>query len=64
MVPMAKCPNYKKEASKPEKKWKYGQFMVEAYVCNSCNTKFREYISNGKHNFTLKLQKGRGYKKP
>ena len=60
---MAKCPKCKKEAVKPTKNWKYGQFMVEAYVCNSCDTKFREYISNDKHSFTLKLQKGKGYVK-
>jgi len=58
---MAKCPKCGKEATKPTKRWKYGQFAVEAHVCDKCQTKFREYMSNGKHSFTLKLQKGKGY---
>jgi predicted RNA-binding Zn-ribbon protein involved in translation (DUF1610 family) len=61
---MAKCPNCKKEAVKPDKKWKYGRFLVEAYSCRNCDTKFREYTQNGKHSFTLKLnKKGKGYVK-
>ena len=58
-----KCPNCRKEMAKPSKEWKYGQFVVEAYVCNNCNAKFREYTENGKHSFTLKLQKGKGFRK-
>jgi len=59
---MVKCPNCKRETAKPEKKWKYGNFSVQAYTCTNCKTKFREYYDkNGKHSFTLKLQKGKGY---
>jgi DNA-directed RNA polymerase subunit RPC12/RpoP len=46
---------------KPDKTWKYRVFKAEAYVCSNCGTKFREYTKNGKHSFTLKLQKGKGY---
>jgi transposase-like protein len=61
---MAKCPNCKKEASKPEKKWKYGHFSVQAYSCANCKAQFREYYDkNGKHSFTLKLEKGKGFVK-
>jgi len=38
-----------------------GQFKVQAYICNNCKTQYREYTKNGKHSFTLKLQKGKGY---
>ncbi|MEM2738935.1 MAG: hypothetical protein QXK93_08125 [Candidatus Bathyarchaeia archaeon] len=59
---MAKCPNCKKEVDKPNKTWKYGIFTVKAYTCPNCQTQFREYLDkNGKHRFTLKLQKGKGY---
>jgi transposase-like protein len=58
---MAKCPSCKKENPKPAKTWKYGQFTVQAYTCNNCKTQYREYTKNGKHSFTLKLQKGKGY---
>ena len=43
-----------------EKEWEYGRFKVQAYSC-SCGTRFREYKTDGKHSFTLKLQKGRGF---
>ena len=59
---MAKCPNCEKEIEKPAKTWTYGQFTVQAYACN-CGTRFREYTTNGKHSFTLKLQKGKGFVK-
>jgi ssDNA-binding Zn-finger/Zn-ribbon topoisomerase 1 len=59
---MSTCPNCKKENPKPEKTWKYGIFTVNAYTCKNCQTQFREYLDkNGKHSFTLKLQKGKGY---
>jgi transposase-like protein len=59
---MAKCPNCKTENPKPAKTWKYGNFTVNAYTCKNCQTQFREYLDkNGKHSFTLKLQKGEGY---
>jgi hypothetical protein len=49
---------------KPDKTWKYGVFTVNAYTCGKCQTQFREYFSKtGKHSFTLKLKKGKGYVK-
>jgi len=59
---MVECPNCKKELTKPKKSWSYGQFIVQAYSCN-CGTRFREYTKDGKHSFTLKLEKGRGFVK-
>jgi len=58
---MVKCPNCKKEQGKPKRTWKYGQFNVQAYTCGNCKTDFREYTKAGKHSFTLKLKKGKGY---
>jgi hypothetical protein len=60
---MAKCPKCKTENPNPNKTWKYGFFTVKAYICEHCQTRFREYFDkNGKHSFTLKLQRGkRGY---
>jgi len=60
---MTKCPNCDKEIKKPNKTWKYGQFTVQAYSCSECGTKFRDYMKDRKHSFTLKLQKGRGFVK-
>jgi len=61
---MAKCPHCKTENPKPAKTWKYGTFTVQAYTCSNCKTQYREYYDkNGKHSFTLKLQKGKGYVK-
>jgi DNA-directed RNA polymerase subunit RPC12/RpoP len=60
---MVNCPKCKKEVAKPVKKWKYGRFVSEAYLCGNCGTHFNEYTRNGKHSFTLKLQKGKGYVK-
>jgi C4-type Zn-finger protein len=62
VVIMAKCPSCGKEAAKSKKTWKYGQFIVEVYDCK-CGTRFRDYSQNGKHSFTLKLSKGKGYRK-
>jgi transposase-like protein len=60
-IEMAKCPNCKIENPSPSKTWKYGVFTVNAYTCKNCQTQFREYYDkNGKHSFTLKLQKGKG----
>jgi DNA-directed RNA polymerase subunit RPC12/RpoP len=50
---MVKCPTCKKEVAKPEKIWKYGRFLVDAYSCSKCGTHFREYTINGKHSFML-----------
>lgn len=60
---MAKCPSCKRENTKPMKKWKYGPFVVEAYLCGSCGTSFREYTKDGKHSFMLKSEKGKGFVK-
>lgn len=57
---MTKCPDCKKEISKPEKSWKYGQFKVEVFSCE-CGTQFRDYSKEGKHSFTLKAKKGKGF---
>jgi hypothetical protein len=57
---MIKCPNCKKEQKNPKKTWEYGQFTVHAYSCD-CGAEFREYIKAGKHSFTLKLEKGKGF---
>jgi hypothetical protein len=48
------CPVCKKASKKPDKTWKYGKFVVEAYTCEYCKTQFREYTKDGKHSFTLK----------
>lgn len=61
-MPMAKCPTCKKDVSKHQKAWKYGQFNVKAYTCE-CGTTFREYTLKGKHSFTLKKKKGKGFVK-
>lgn len=57
---MVKCPKCKVKVSKPIKTWKYGLFTVQVYCCN-CGTDFREYTKEGKHSFTLKLEKGKGF---
>jgi hypothetical protein len=59
---MAKCPKCRKEVAGPSKKWKYSKFSVELFEC-VCGTKFREYARNGKHSFTLKFEKGKGFVK-
>lgn len=56
-----KCPNCGNDIKTPNKSWKYGIFTVKAYTCKRCSTQFREYSRNGKHAFTLKLEKGKGY---
>jgi transposase-like protein len=60
---MVKCPDCKKELVKPKKTWTYGIFEVQAYSCNNCHTDFREYSQAGKHSFTLKPKKGKGFVK-
>jgi len=62
-INMVKCPNCKREIQKPNKTWKYGAFTVQACTCSNCKTDFREYTKAGKHSFTLKLKKGKGYVK-
>ncbi|HDQ05946.1 MAG TPA: hypothetical protein ENN36_04385 [Candidatus Bathyarchaeota archaeon] len=56
---MTKCPNCQTEIAKPDKTWKFSQFTVDAYLCNNCKTKFRDYSKQGKHSFTLQFKKGR-----
>jgi hypothetical protein len=60
---MTKCPNCKNEISKPNKTWKYGPFVVDAYLSNNCKTQFRDYSRNGKYNFTLQFKQGRYVKR-
>ena len=61
---MSKCPNCGYVNPTPNKTWRYGIFMVQAYTCGNCGTEYREYYGkNGKLSFTLKLQKGKGYVK-
>ena len=46
------------------KKWKYGQFDVEAYSCE-CGTDFRSYKKDGIESFKLKKSKtDKKYRKP
>lgn len=58
---MAKCPECKREVVKPSKKWTYGPFEVEKYLCSKRGLEFGEYLQNGKLNFVLK---GTGKRKP
>jgi len=60
---MVKCPKCKKDVSKSEKAWTYGQFEVQAFACSSCGTRFREYTKDGKHSFMLKFVKGKAFVK-
>jgi transposase-like protein len=60
---MVKCPNCKKEMTKPVKKWRYGHFITKAYLCEKCGTHFNEYTKDGNHSFTLRLDIGKGYRK-
>jgi predicted RNA-binding Zn-ribbon protein involved in translation (DUF1610 family) len=60
---MARCPKCGRDVTRPAKKWKYGQFNVQAFECSNCGTRYREYTRNGRSSFTLKLQKGKGYVK-
>ena len=60
---MTECPKCKKKDLKKQKAWKYAHFTVQAYLCNNCGTQFRDYAKNGKHAFTLKLAKGKGFVK-
>jgi hypothetical protein len=55
---MPKCPECKKEVTRPSKKWKYSVFTVELFDCG-CGTQFREYSKKGKYSHTLKIKKGR-----
>jgi hypothetical protein len=55
---MTQCPNCQTELAKPDKTWKYSRFTVNAYLCNKCKTKFRDYLRQGKHSFTLQFKKG------
>ena len=59
---MVNCPDCKREMTKPDKTWRYGVFEAEFYSCR-CGARFREYTRDGKHSFTLKYVKGKGYRK-
>jgi hypothetical protein len=59
---MVKCPECKKEVARAKKAWNYGQFKVNVYLCE-CGTIFRDYCREGKHSFTLKFKKGKGFVK-
>lgn len=59
---MVKCPDCLRE-SKEIKKWKYGQFDVEAYSCE-CGTDFRSYKKDGNESFKLKKSKDGRFRKP
>jgi C4-type Zn-finger protein len=56
---MTTCPNCQNEISKPDKTWNFSKFLVEAYLCNNCKTKFRDYSKQGTRVFTLQFKKGR-----
>jgi len=59
---MSICPNCKNENPNPIKTWKYRFFTVKAYTCSNCKTQYRDYFDkDGKHSFTLKFEKGKGY---
>jgi len=61
---MVDCPNCKKEIENPQKTWNYWKFTVEAYCCDRCGARFRDYSKEGKHSFTLKFEDGKwGMKK-
>jgi len=55
---MVQCPKCKKELTKPNKTWKYRELTAQFYICGNCGSKFREYVKNGKHNFTLMFKDG------
>ena len=40
---MVKCPSCGAEAEKPSKTWRYGVFTVDAYTCEGCGLRFKEY---------------------
>jgi hypothetical protein len=60
---MSKCPNCKKENAKPKKTWKYRLFDVQVFRLQQLQYRYNDYIKEGKHSFTLKKQKGKGYVK-
>ena len=61
---MVKCPDCLKEITETNKKWKFGQFDVEAFSCE-CGTDFRSYKKDGVDSFKLKKNKtDKKWKKP
>ncbi|MEJ2272541.1 MAG: hypothetical protein P8X91_08725 [Candidatus Bathyarchaeota archaeon] len=56
---MKKCPACLREVSESKKKWKFGQYNVEAFSCE-CGTDFRSYKKDGIDNFKLKKDKTDG----
>jgi hypothetical protein len=55
---MAICPNCRRKIAEPDKSWKFSKFDVQAFICNNCGTRFREYSQDGIYCFTLRLRKG------
>jgi len=53
---LVKCPDCGKLYTEYKKKWKYGQFDVEAYSCE-CGTAFRSYKIEDQESFKLKKSK-------
>jgi hypothetical protein len=53
---VTKCPDCLREVSKSKKKWKFGQYNVEAFSCE-CGTDFRSYKKKGIDSFKLKKDK-------
>jgi len=45
---MVKCPGCGLDVEKPSKSWRYGVFNVNAYICEGCGLRFREYFRGGK----------------
>ena len=61
---MVKCPDCKRESAEHNKKWKYGRYDVESYLCE-CGTDFRSYKQEGIEKFKLKKNKtDKHYQKP
>jgi hypothetical protein len=60
---MAICPNCKTTELIKVKAGSMVKLVANAYVCPKCNTRFWEYYRDGKHSFTLKFEKGKGFVK-
>ena len=54
-----KCPSCGSETGKSTKKWKYGRFDVERYLCPECKLDFRTYKVEKETKFMLALKEGR-----
>ncbi len=56
---VTKCPDCLREVNESKKKWKFGQYNVEAFSCE-CGTDFRSYKKEGIDSFKLKKDKNDG----